>query len=700
MFDRAGMKLGLDKAVMGTHNEDGQKNKSNELNRKEIEDLLKKGAYGAMLDDEASSKFCEEDIDQILERRTKVIRHEGNEKGSVFSKATFSAGLDEDMEGVDLDDPDFWEKWAAKAQIDTSEIVNEKNALIVSEPRRRRQVQKFGSKLADEDYSSNDNAGDSDAYEDDEEELEKPNSRNKRDQQVRPWSLSEKTKYERKLMIYGYGSWELMASHFPRRTEKDLKAVTRTLMRKVLPTIDKNTEEDRKLVQDINNILQSDAREEGRKVDTVPFSGATKKQIAEFKSFLADANKDYSEHVERKGRNFLLRIQLLDLIRDKIVPKKWEQAKQLVIPNVTGSPPVPWWTEDEDRSLLLGICKHGYQQYLAIRNDPEFTFFGKKFDDSQSGGLEDDDDAPAPATKKAPAKRGRRGRQPAAPPKPEKDEEDSEYEDNNNNKDQDDEEEEEEEEEDEEEGSDAESSKAKKGVYMWPSKADIGMRLRRIIAAFLRERANDLRKQKLIAKVQKKENDRRSRQQRGKGQRTRTTRSQGTDAGANRWSKKNRSDFLKTLLSFGVERIVDDDDEEFQWTRFKEIAGLEKKTDESLTLYYDKILAACEESVKRHQTEQGNSANNDETPVSSPRPKEDNISASRESSAEPAAAAAKDDTAAKDDDNSNGEVVPYDRARRALKRIEQMKLIREKVLVDLKLDEFLRASRRTSGLPR
>jgi hypothetical protein len=86
--------------------------------------------------------------------------------------------------------------------------------------------------------------------------------------------------------------------------------------------------------------------------------------------------------------------------------------------------------------------------------------------------------------------------------------------------------------------------------------------------------------------------------------------------------------------------------------------------------------------------------------VSSPRPKEDNISASRESSAEPAAAAAKDDTAAKDDDNSNGEVVPYDRARRALKRIEQMKLIREKVLVDLKLDEFLRASRRTSGLPR
>lgn len=56
MFDRAGIKLGLDKAVMqrsgSTIADDGGPSK-NELSKKEIEDLLKKGAYGAMLDDEA-----------------------------------------------------------------------------------------------------------------------------------------------------------------------------------------------------------------------------------------------------------------------------------------------------------------------------------------------------------------------------------------------------------------------------------------------------------------------------------------------------------------------------------------------------------------------------------------------------------------------------------------------------------------------
>lgn len=294
MFDRAGIKLGLDKAVMQRsgptiHDESGSKN---ELTKKEIEDLLKKGAYGAMLDDEASTKFCEEDIDQILERRTTVIRHEGNEKGSVFSKATFSAT--EDSLGVEIDDPDFWEKWAAKANIEAVDEVEDNN-LIVYEPRRRRAVQRFGSRPADGSYSDNDNADDSDAYEEEHE-------RSRKRDQMRPWSLSEKTKYERKLMIYGYGRWDLMKPHFPRRSEKDLKAVTRALMRKVLPTIERNNDEDRKLIDDIEHILEADCRDEVRTDRTVPYSGATKKQTTEFRSFLIEAPPDYVEHIERKGK--------------------------------------------------------------------------------------------------------------------------------------------------------------------------------------------------------------------------------------------------------------------------------------------------------------------------------------------------------------------------------------------------------------
>lgn len=58
------------------------------MSKKEIEDLLRKGAYGAVMDeDEDANKFCEEDIDQILERRTHVIQLDQSEaKGSTFAK--------------------------------------------------------------------------------------------------------------------------------------------------------------------------------------------------------------------------------------------------------------------------------------------------------------------------------------------------------------------------------------------------------------------------------------------------------------------------------------------------------------------------------------------------------------------------------------------------------------------------------------
>lgn len=60
-----------------------------QLSKKEVEDLLRKGAYGALMDEEdEGSKFCEEDIDQILQRRTHTITIESEGKGSTFAKVT------------------------------------------------------------------------------------------------------------------------------------------------------------------------------------------------------------------------------------------------------------------------------------------------------------------------------------------------------------------------------------------------------------------------------------------------------------------------------------------------------------------------------------------------------------------------------------------------------------------------------------
>lgn len=83
--------------------------------------MLRKGAYAAIMDEnDEGSRFCEEDIDQILQRRATTITIESEGKGSTFSKASFVAS--ENRTDIALDDPEFWQKWAQKADIDLDTI--------------------------------------------------------------------------------------------------------------------------------------------------------------------------------------------------------------------------------------------------------------------------------------------------------------------------------------------------------------------------------------------------------------------------------------------------------------------------------------------------------------------------------------------------------------------------------------------------
>lgn len=86
MFERASKKLGLDQAVL-----DGMTklrklffimltlNRTSEISKvesKELNSLLRKGVYAMMNgNDDDISKFCEEDIDQILEARTTKVTY-------------------------------------------------------------------------------------------------------------------------------------------------------------------------------------------------------------------------------------------------------------------------------------------------------------------------------------------------------------------------------------------------------------------------------------------------------------------------------------------------------------------------------------------------------------------------------------------------------------------------------------------------
>ena len=145
MFDRASLKLGLDRAVLqsmsGSSSGKDSGGPLSNMSKKEVEDLLKKGAYGAIMDDDdAAEKFCEEDIDQILTNRATTIKHEAGVKGSTFSKATFAGAADNRMD-IDINDPDFWEKWARKADLDLDALTA--NKLIIEQPRVRKQTQRY-----------------------------------------------------------------------------------------------------------------------------------------------------------------------------------------------------------------------------------------------------------------------------------------------------------------------------------------------------------------------------------------------------------------------------------------------------------------------------------------------------------------------------------------------------------------------------
>ncbi|EFC50563.1 chromodomain helicase DNA binding protein [Naegleria gruberi] len=113
IFERASMKLGLDRAVLSSNNEFVQSTSKSStqnkpaLEKEEIELLLRHGAYSAFkIDDTEEQKLLmDEDIDTIMERTATIVRYDQAKPSesngfSNFSKATFC--FSEDMEWENL----------------------------------------------------------------------------------------------------------------------------------------------------------------------------------------------------------------------------------------------------------------------------------------------------------------------------------------------------------------------------------------------------------------------------------------------------------------------------------------------------------------------------------------------------------------------------------------------------------------------
>lgn len=180
------------------------------------------------------------------------------------------------------------------------------------------------------------------------------------------------------------------------------------------------TREDLQLIQDCQEAIED---EEFGESEGLPYADASSVEILEFKSFLDESPDSYKAHLEKKYKNLLIRVQMMFWIRkymkcghelcggvlddetgeeeygrvfssiqssfkfsnayystlalgkpiDVCGPALMPDSSLAAIP-ASWSIPVWWWGEAEDRDVLIGIIKWGYQSYDKIRLDSQLCF--------------------------------------------------------------------------------------------------------------------------------------------------------------------------------------------------------------------------------------------------------------------------------------------------------------------------------------
>uniref|UniRef100_A0A674K5I1 Chromodomain-helicase-DNA-binding protein 7 n=1 Tax=Terrapene triunguis TaxID=2587831 RepID=A0A674K5I1_9SAUR len=548
MFDKASLKLGLDKAVLQSMS--GRENVQ-QLSKKEIEDLLRKGAYGALMDEEdEGSKFCEEDIDQILLRRTHTITIESEGKGSTFAKASFVASGN--RTDISLDDPNFWQKWAKKAELDI-DALNGRNNLVIDTPRVRKQTRLYSAVKEDELMEFSDLESDSE---------EKPCTKPRRPQdKSQGYARSECFRVEKNLLVYGWGRWTDILSHGRYKrplTEQDVETICRTILVYCLnhykgdeniksfiwdlitPTADGQT---RALVNHSGLSAPVPRGRKGKKV-----KAQSSQPVLQDADWLASCNPDvlfqedsYKKHLKHHCNKVLLRVRMLYYLRqevigdqaDKILEGADSSEVDVWIPEpFHAEVPTDWWDKEADKSLLIGVFKHGYEKYNSMRADPALCFLERV-------GMPD---AKAIAAEQ-------RGTDMLA------------------------------------DGGDGESN-AELGQLYWPTTSTLTTRLRRLITAYQRSYKRQQMRQEALMKT-----DRRRRRPREEVRALEAEREAIITEKRQKWTRREEADFYRVVSTFGV--IFDPMKQQFDWNQFRAFARLDKKSDESLEKYFNCFVTMC-----------------------------------------------------------------------------------------------------------
>ncbi|MEQ2196326.1 hypothetical protein XENOCAPTIV_014252, partial [Xenoophorus captivus] len=323
-----------------------------QLSKKEIEDLLRRGAYGAIMDEEdEGAKFCEEDIDQILQRRTKTITIESEGRGSTFAK----------------------------------------NSLVIDTPRVRKQTRPFS---ATKDELAELSEGESDSDE------TKPKLR--RNDRLNSYGRTECFRVEKNLLVYGWGRWKDVLNHgrFKKQlTEWDVESICRALLAYCLvhyrgddkiksfmwdliaPSEDGRTKELQNHLGEIEafvrRALELPALWWDAVADKCLLLGVFKHDSA------VDPSLTIQPITEERASRTLYRVELLRQVREQVLrhPLLYER---LSLCQMSSDLPVWWEAGTHDRDLLIGAAKHGVSRtdYHILR-DPDFCFMAAQRNYSQ-----------------------------------------------------------------------------------------------------------------------------------------------------------------------------------------------------------------------------------------------------------------------------------------------------------------------------
>uniref|UniRef100_A0A8C2UAX9 Chromodomain helicase DNA binding protein 6 n=1 Tax=Coturnix japonica TaxID=93934 RepID=A0A8C2UAX9_COTJA len=572
MFDKASLKLGLDKAVLQDINRKGGTNGVQQLSKMEVEDLLRKGAYGALMDEEdEGSKFCEEDIDQILQRRTQTITIQSEGKGSTFAKASFVASGN--RTDISLDDPNFWQKWAKIAELDT-DAKNEKESLVIDRPRVRKQTKHYNSFEEDELMEFSELDSDSD---------ERPTRSRRFNEKTRRYLRAECFRVEKNLLIFGWGRWKDILTHGRFKwhlNEKDMEMICRALLVYCVKHY-KGDEKIKSFIWDLitptkdgqNQALQNHSGlsapvPRGRK------GKKTKNQmlLPEIKNadWLATCNPEvvlhddsYKKHLKQHCNKVLLRVRMLYYLKAEVLGEAADKAFEgtpareldVLLPDIDYVEiPVDWWNAEADKSLLIGVFKHGYERYNKVGMPDEKLLSAEQgisdgAQDTAERWVGDGEESNGEKLDGLPKQEvsGISGDGCCCQAS--------------------------------QDGSDSDRS-------CWPVSSALTARLRRLVTVYQRCNRKEVpaRGEMLVPGNHgywlQDEVFRRASEMDSVNKEMQK-----------RWTRREQADFYRTVSSFGV--IYDQEKKVFDWTQFRAISRLEKKTDESLEKYFYSFVAMC-----------------------------------------------------------------------------------------------------------